>query len=212
VREERENLTVVTGAHVRRIVLEGTRAVGVDYECEGATQRVRCEREVILSAGAYNSPQLLMLSGIGPGDHLQSVGIEPVVDSPHVGQHLMDHPLASTTYTCTEAVTLGDATHPKYLIEYLVGRGRGKLGSSLAEAVAHVRLQQGVPAPDFQILFGPAYYSDHGFRTFPGHAFSTGQSSTGRRARARSACARPTRTRRPPSATTGSPTRPKCER
>jgi choline dehydrogenase len=71
-------------------------------------------------------------------------------------------------------VTLGDATHPKYLIEYLVGRGRGKLGSSIAEAVAHVRLQDGVPAPDFQILFGPAYYSDHGFRTFPGHAFSTG--------------------------------------
>ena len=174
VRKERENLTVVTGANVRRIGLDGTRAVGADYEREGTIRSARCEREVILSAGAYNSPQLLMLSGIGPADHLRSVGIKPVVDSPHVGRHLMDHPLASTTYTCTEAVTLGDATHPKYLIEYLVGRGRGKLGSSIAEAVAHVRLQQGIPAPDFQILFAPAYYSDHGFRSFPGHAFSTG--------------------------------------
>jgi choline dehydrogenase len=174
VRKARENLTVVTGGHARRVMLDGTRAVGVEYDRDGRTQTARGEREVILSTGTYNSPQLLMLSGIGPADHLRSVGIEPVVDSPHVGQHLMDHPLASTTYTCTEAVTLGDATHPKYLIEYLVGRGRGKLGSSIAEAVAHVRLQQAVPAPDFQILFGPAYYSDHGFRTFPGHAFSTG--------------------------------------
>jgi len=174
VRKKRENLTVVTGAHARRITFEGTRAVGVEYDREGKLHSARCEREVILSAGAYNSPQLLMLSGIGAADHLRSVGISPIVDSPHVGQHLMDHPLASTTYTCTEAVTLGDATHPKYLVQYLVGRGRGKLGSSIAETVAHVRLQHGVPAPDFQILSGPAYYSDHGFRTFPGHAFSTG--------------------------------------
>jgi choline dehydrogenase len=174
VRKSRENLAVVTGAHARRVTLDGRRASGVEYDHNGRLEKARCDREVILSAGAYNSPQLLMLSGIGPADHVRSVGIEPVVDSPHVGQHLMDHPLASTTYTCTEEVTLGDATHPKYLVEYLVGRGRGKLGSSIAEAVAHVRLQQGVPAPDFQILFGPAYYSDHGFRTFPGHAFSVG--------------------------------------
>jgi choline dehydrogenase len=211
VRKARENLTVVTGGHARRVMLDGTRAVGVEYDRDGRTQTARGEREVILSAGTYNSPQLLMLSGIGPADHLRSVGIEPVVDSPHVGQHLMDHPLASTTYTCTEAVTLGDATHPKYLIEYLVGRGRGKLGSSIAEAVAHVRLQQAVPAPDFQILFGPAY-SDHGSGPFPGTRSARVPSLIAPRARGRFGCAPPTRTRRPQSATTGSRTPLRCKR
>ena len=86
VRKERPNLTVATGAHAHHVVMEGTRAVGVEYHDDDGLQTVRASREVVLSAGAFNSPQLLMLSGIGPADHLRSVGIEPVVDSPHVGR------------------------------------------------------------------------------------------------------------------------------
>ena len=176
VRKERPNLTVETGAHVHRVLFEGTRAVGVEYHCAQGLRSVRAESEVVLSAGAFNSPQLLMLSGIGPADHLRSVGIEPLVDSPHVGEHLQDHPLATVTYSVNEPVTLFDATHPKYLVEYLVGQGRGKLSSNVAEAGAFFRTRDGLRSPDMEFLMGAAYYSDNGFRTYPGHAFTIGPS------------------------------------
>ncbi|MBV9212459.1 MAG: GMC family oxidoreductase N-terminal domain-containing protein [Actinobacteria bacterium] len=172
----RQNLEVRTGARARRVLLESGRAVGVEYEVDGARATARAEREVIASAGAYNSPQLLMLSGIGPADHLREVGIEPVVDNPHVGAHLMDHPLATITYECRDPVSLFDATNPKYLVQYVVSRGKGKLSSNVAEAGAHTRVGAGAPWPDFQILFGAAYYFDNGFRAYPGHAFTCGPS------------------------------------
>lgn len=92
----RDNLTVITHAHAQRVVFDDAdgrpRAVGVEYrDADGAVQRVEASREVVLSAGAYGSPQLLMLSGIGPADHLRDVGIEPLVDAPDVGAHLKDH-------------------------------------------------------------------------------------------------------------------------
>jgi choline dehydrogenase len=176
IRKERANLTVATGAHAHHVVMEGSRAVGVEYHDEDGLQTVRAEREVVLSAGAFNSPQLLMLSGIGPAEHLRSVGIEPVVDSPHVGEHLQDHPLATTTYSVNEPVTLFDATHPKYLVEYLIGQGRGKLSSNVAEAGAFFRTRDGLRSPDMEFLMGAAYYFDNGFRTYPGHAFTIGPS------------------------------------
>src|SRR5947208_208658 len=132
--------------------------------------------ELIASSGAYNSPQLLMLSGIGPADHLRELGIEPVVDNPHVGSHLMDHPLATITYECREPVGLFDATNPKYLVQYVAGRGKGKLSSNVAEAGAHVRVAPDTPWPDFQVLFRAAYDFDNGFRSYPGHAFTCGPS------------------------------------
>src|SRR3989440_7740165 len=89
--KDRPNLDVETGATVQRILLDGGRAGGVEYRLKGSRTTARAEREVIASAGAYNSPQLLMLSGIGPADHLREHGIEPVIDNPHVGAHLMDH-------------------------------------------------------------------------------------------------------------------------
>jgi choline dehydrogenase-like flavoprotein len=170
--DDRPNLTVETGAHVRRVLLEGGRATGVEYERDGAPALARADREVLVSAGAYNSPQLLMLSGIGPGDHLRSVGIEPLVESPHVGSHLADHPMCTVTYECRDAITLHDATHPRYLLEYLIGRGRGKLSSNVGESGAHVRVGSGLEAPNFQILMGAAYYFDNGFRSYPNPAFT----------------------------------------
>jgi choline dehydrogenase-like flavoprotein len=172
VRKSRENLKVVTGAHVRRIVVDGSgRATGVELDHKGRTATVRARREVILSAGAFNSPQLLMLSGIGPAEHLREVGIAPIVDSPHVGEHLADHAMCTLTWQSSET-GLFDATHPRYLLEYVAGRGKGKLSSNVGEAAAHIRTDPSLPAPDFQVLFGPAYYFDNGFRTFPGPAFT----------------------------------------
>jgi choline dehydrogenase len=173
IRKARENLKVVTGAHARRVLLDGDgRATGVELDHKGRTATVRARREVIVSAGAFNSPQLLMLSGIGPAEHLREVGVAPLVDSPHVGEHLQDHAMCTVTFQCAEKLGLFDATHPRYLLQYVAGRGKGKLTSNVGEAGAHIRTDPSLPAPDFQVLFGPAYYFDNGFRTFPGPAYT----------------------------------------
>jgi choline dehydrogenase len=104
------------------------------------------------------------------------VGVDPVVDSPHVGGHLQDHPLTTITYSCKHPMSLFDATHPKYLVEYVVGQGRGKLSSNVAESGGFFRTRDGLRSPDMELMFGAAYYSDNGFRTYPGHAFTIGQS------------------------------------
>lgn len=88
---KRSNVTVLTGAHVTRVLLDGARAVGVAYNRGGEALKARAAREVVLSGGVFNSPQLLMLSGIGPADHLRGIGIDPVVDLPGVGGNLQDH-------------------------------------------------------------------------------------------------------------------------
>jgi choline dehydrogenase len=160
---KRPNLTVVTGAHVRRIVIEAGRAVAAEYEQTGKLQSARAEREVILSAGAYGSPQLLMLSGVGPADHLREHGIEVQVDQPNVGAHLQEHPMALVNLRCATADTLDDAAAPKYLLPWLLA-GRGKLSSNVAEAALHWRSEASLPSPDFQFVFGPVYYWEHGFR------------------------------------------------
>ena len=95
---QRPNVKVETGAHVTRVLLEDGRAVGVEYVIGSETRRVRAEREVILSGGAINSPQVLMLSGIGPGDHLAEIGIETRHELPQVGGNLQDHPAISVEY------------------------------------------------------------------------------------------------------------------
>ena len=88
----RANLQVHTGVQVQRIVFEGRRAVGIQYVQNGVQHEVRARKEVLLCAGAFNSPQLLMVSGVGPAAHLQSHGIAVVHDLPGVGQNLQDHP------------------------------------------------------------------------------------------------------------------------
>lgn len=87
----RGNVTLQDSTHVTRVVMEGSRATGIAYSRLGKTETVSAAKEVILSGGVFNSPQLLMLSGIGPAEHLRSVGIEPVIDSPNVGKNLQDH-------------------------------------------------------------------------------------------------------------------------
>jgi choline dehydrogenase len=170
---KRKNLTIATGAHVHRILIEDGRAVGVEYEQGGHRQIARAERQVILSAGAYGSPQLLMLSGVGPADHLRAHGIEVLVDQPNVGAHLQEHPMALVNFRCTTDDTLDDAADPRYLLPWLVA-GRGKLSSNLAEAAVHWRSEASLPAPDFQFVFGPVYYWEHGFRKTGAPALTIG--------------------------------------
>ena len=169
----RQNLTVATGAHAHRVVLEGGRAVGVEYIHGGERSTARAEREVIVSAGAYGSPQLLMLSGIGPGDHLREHGIEVALEQPNVGLHLQEHPMVLMNWRCRTEDTLDDAEHPRYLLPWLLA-GRGKLSSNIAEAALHWRSDPALAAPDFQIIFGPVYYWEHGFRKTGAPALSMG--------------------------------------
>lgn len=103
---ERPNLTIQTGALVTRLLFEGKRTVGVAYVQNGTEYQVRVNSEVILSAGAFDSPKLLMLSGIGPAEHLRALGIPVVVDLPGVGQNLQDHPVAAVAYQSTQDLSL----------------------------------------------------------------------------------------------------------
>jgi len=103
---KRPNLTVMPNAPALRVVVEKGRATGVEIGRDGSRETISAEREVVLCSGSYNSPQLLMLSGIGPADHLRAHGIEPIVDAPEVGQNLRNHPVYSLRYGCSEPITV----------------------------------------------------------------------------------------------------------
>src|SRR3954470_14400973 len=171
---ERPNLEVRTGAHVLRVELEGARAVGVRLrDKRGREEVVRAEREVLVCAGAIGSPQLLMVSGIGPADHLRSVGVDVAVDAPAVGGNLQDHPYVVCVWEATAPESLYGADKPRGLAEWLLRRS-GPLTSSVAEAFAFVRSRPGLPAADLQYHFAPAYFVDNGAEDFDGHAFTMG--------------------------------------
>jgi len=143
---ERENLTVLTDAHALRVLFDGDRASGVEVDHGGQVQEVLAAREVILSAGAYQSPQLLMLSGVGPADALVLFGIEPKVDLP-VGEGLQDHCMTLMNWT-TDHESLMTALTPEN-IELLQTEGRGPLSSNIAEAGGFMRTRPGLDAPDY---------------------------------------------------------------
>src|SRR4051812_8942971 len=171
---KRSNLTVTTHAHATRVVLEGGRAVGVAYrDRRGREQTVRAEREVILSAGAIASPQLLMLSGIGPAERLRSTGIDVAVDSPGVGRNLQDHPYVVVVYESVVGESLADAEKPRALLEWALRRS-GPLSSNVAEACAFVRSDPDLPEANLQYHFGPAYFVENGFAEYDGHALTLG--------------------------------------
>ena len=169
-----ENLQVVTHAQVLGIQLENGRAVAVRYrDRRGREQLARAEREVVLAAGAIGSPQLLLLSGIGPADHLREVGVPVAHDLPGVGENLHDHPYVVCIWESVVGESLYGADKPKPLLEWLTRR-TGPLTSTVAEAFAFVRSRPGLPAPDLQYHFAPAYFNDNGFDELDGHAFTFG--------------------------------------
>ena len=152
--EGRSNLTVRTGCTADRIVIEKGRAVALAYRRAGLAQAVRAEREIILSAGAYNSPKLLLLSGIGPADHLREIGIDLVHDLPGVGRNLMDHPIVAIQLRCREPVSLYRRMDPfsKSLgaLSWLLRRD-GLLASNHFETGAFLRSRAGIRFPDIQL-------------------------------------------------------------
>ena len=182
---KRPNLTVITGAQVLGIELDGERATGIRWrDRRGREAIARAAGEVVLSAGAIGSPQILMVSGVGPAEELGRLGIETRVDLPGVGENLQDHPFVLVNYESTEPESLADAEKPKALAEWLLRRS-GPLTSNVGEAMAFVRSRPGLPAADLQLLFGPAYYHDHGFDDYDGHAFALGATLITPRARGR---------------------------
>jgi len=170
----RRNLTIVTAAHARAIVLDGTRAAGVEYhDAAGRIHRILASREVILSAGAINSPQLLMLSGIGDPDRLRAAGLTPRHELPGVGENLQDHLACAVTVHCRQPITLTGAESLRELARYLLLR-RGMLTSNVAEAVAFTRSTPDVDAPDLELIWAPVPFLDHGRTRPPGHGLTVG--------------------------------------
>ncbi len=149
---DRPNLEVRTWCHARRILFEGRRAVGIEYDRLGEIAEVRAEREVIVCAGAYASPQLLMLSGVGPAEDLQLMMIDVVEDLP-VGRNLQDHCMAPLTFF-TEGGTLEAAFTPENVALYTAEQ-RGPLASNVGEAVAYLHTRSGLDAPDMQMPLAP---------------------------------------------------------
>lgn len=173
----RPNLHVITGAQATRILLEGKRAVGVEYLQDGQKRELRAAREVLLSAGALQSPQLLMVSGIGPAGHLHERGIQPVHDLPGVGQNLQDHPDVVLVYDAPQLTDLFGLSF-KGALNVLRGvwqwrwRRTGMLTTNFAEAGGFIRSQGGEPIPDLQLHFVIAKLVDHGRTTTTGHGYS----------------------------------------
>jgi choline dehydrogenase len=158
---ERDNLTVMPYMLVERVLFEGTRAVGVQASQLGQAQELRAEREVILCGGAYNSPQLLMLSGIGPAEHLTMREIEVLLDQPAVGENLSDHAGAYGVWTTPEEVSLLRSLEPEALQEYEATQ-TGPFASNFAEAGGFARVGQDAPAPDIQFHVVPIQLIDEG--------------------------------------------------
>ncbi|HWD74674.1 MAG TPA: GMC family oxidoreductase N-terminal domain-containing protein [Solirubrobacteraceae bacterium] len=155
----RENLTVLTDAHVTRVLLDGVRATGVEVDLDGELQQISAEREVILSAGAYQSPQILLLSGVGPAEHLQMVGIPPVHELP-VGEGLQDHPNTWITYTTDQPSLLGAESEES--LGLLTTEGRGPLTSNFAESGGFLRTDDRLEAPDVQLHMIPVLFPEAG--------------------------------------------------
>jgi choline dehydrogenase len=162
----RPNLTVVTGALVTRVLVEGGRAVGVAYRLNGAAgqdEEAVAEREVVLCGGAIGTPHLLQLSGIGPREALESAGVGVVHDLPGVGASLLDH-LAGGLFARTRNVeTLASAESLRNLAAWAL-RGRGPLTSNVGEAVAFLRTRPGLAAPDLELLFAPVLFEEEGLK------------------------------------------------
>ena len=163
----RPNLRLETGAHVTRVLFDGRRASGISYLQHGQLRSCTARREVILAGGSINTPQILQLSGIGPGAALQAMGLPVVADSPAVGQHLQDHLCIDHVYRSrvpTLNAALGTWRGKLWAgIRYLALR-RGPLALSVNQGGGFFRSREGLPAPNMQLYFSPLSY----LRAVPG--------------------------------------------
>ena len=172
---KRGNVELITGALVRRVIIENGRATGVEYQRgSGAPQVAHARREVIISASSINSPKLLMHSGIGPAQHLKEHGIDVVADRPGVGANLQDHLELYLQQACTQPITL--YKHWNLISKALIGAqwlftGKGLGASNQFEACAFIRSKAGIDYPDIQFHFIPFAVRYDGKAAAEGHGF-----------------------------------------
>ncbi|WP_328914609.1 MULTISPECIES: GMC family oxidoreductase [unclassified Streptomyces] len=157
----RDNLTVVTGAHVERVLIENGRAVGVAYSTAEGPARIHVDGEVVLAAGAIGSPHLLMLSGVGAAEELTQHDIRVHADLPQVGRNLTDHLYVPLAFAAHGAVSPGVEDPASEIAEFLRGR-RGRLTSNIAEAVAFLRSDDALTAPDLEFVWMVLPFLDQG--------------------------------------------------
>jgi choline dehydrogenase len=170
----RANLTVVTGAQATKVMFKGARAIGVEYRTGSQLVWARADHEVILSGGALNSPQLLMLSGIGDGDHLRQHGIAVKADLKGVGRNLQDHLAGAVRFACSVPISLYNYMSP---VQGALALGRyvltktGPLASAGMEAVAFVKSRGDLAEPDIKFHFALALYQNNGREFVRRHGF-----------------------------------------
>jgi choline dehydrogenase len=168
---QRGNLTVWTSVQARRIVSENGRVTGVEFEQDGSAQTVAVTREVVLCAGTIGSPQLLLLSGIGPQKDLEALKIPMTAAVEGVGHNLQDHLAAPLSYFSLEPVSYSGAMTFKNEWMHRLS-GTGPLASNGAEAGAVIKTKTAQGACDVEIVFAAGHYVDHGFASPGGHGFS----------------------------------------
>ena len=174
--EGRANLDIVTGAHATAIVFEGKRAAGVAYRKSGADLEARASGEVILCGGAFASPQLLLLSGVGPADHLKAHGITPVHALPGVGRNLQDH--VDYVHVCKTGWRDAFGISARGTVRMIRAMGefrrhrRGMMTSNYAEAGGFWKTDPALEVPDIQFHFVVGIVDDHARKIHLGHGYS----------------------------------------
>jgi choline dehydrogenase-like flavoprotein len=173
---KRPNLFVQTDAKILKVIFEGKRAVGAETLVGGEKKTIRARREVILSGGAFGSPQILMLSGVGDSAALKSAGVEPVHHLPGVGANLQDHPDFIFGYKTNSLDTVGYSLGGARKLMGEIGKyrreRRGMIATNFAETGGFLRTSPDLPAPDIQLHFVVALVDDHARKTHLGHGFS----------------------------------------
>lgn len=168
---QRANFTAIPYAQVTKLIVENQRCASLQYHHEGEIKTARASQEIVICGGAINSPQLLLLSGIGPAARLAQFDIPLALDLPGVGQHLMDHIQTPLAYHCKAPVSLAGKEAPDQIQLYQSER-MGLLTSNLGESGGFVKLNPAAPAPELQYHFGPDWFIRHGFETPAGHGFT----------------------------------------
>jgi len=171
---QRRNLEIRSSVLVERVLFEGKTATGVQFSEEGKRLAAGARREVILCAGAFGSPQLLQLSGVGPRDVLRAANVDVVHELPGVGMNLQDHPDVCLQYQCTQPLGLADYT--RFPRKHLMGlqwfcSKTGLAASNQFEVAAYIRTEAGIQYPDLKLEFLPLAFQPETFKPYPGYSF-----------------------------------------
>ena len=167
---KQDNISIQGEATAHKLLIKDGKCSGVKFESGGKTHDVIAKSEVIVCGGAFGSPQLLMLSGVGPASDLKALGITVELDVPGVGQNLQEHGMAPVAYECLKPVTLAGANTPEQAD--LLKKGMGLLTSNIGEAGGFMRSRKDAESPDLQFIFAPNYFIADGSGNPDGHGFT----------------------------------------